>query len=443
MNTVNETHDPRLKSWLTSANVNNCDFPIQNLPYVSFRRKGSAELPRLGVGIGDSILDLSVCQSAGLLTSDTGLAGEACKFPTLNPLMSLGFSYWSALRLRISHLLSSENMELKDQGELRKAAIMPISQAELFLAVEIGDYTDFYSSIHHALCVGAMFRPDSPLLENYKYVPVGYHGRASSVVPSDTLIRRPAGQIKERGENLPRYEVTKCLDFELEMGAYVGTANDLGQPIPIERAAEHIFGYSILNDWSARDIQRWEYQPLGPFLAKSFATSISPWIVSSEALAPYRTHVFEREEKDPKPLPYLFSKTDQTSGAIDIKLEAYIVSKNMREQSIEPFKLGESNFKDLYWTMAQLLTHHSSNGCNMMAGDLLGSGTISGNEKHSKGCLLEITMNGQNPLDLPGGEKRTFLEDGDEIIMKGFCEKHGYARIGMGECRGRIISAHS
>jgi len=443
MKTVNETHDPRLKSWISSANVHNCDFPIQNLPYVSFRRKGSVELPRLGVGIGDSILDLSVCQSAGLLTSDTGIAGEACQFPTLNPLMSLGFSYWSALRLRISRLLSSENAELKDKSEVRKAAIMPISQAELFLAVEIGDYTDFYSSIHHASCVGSMFRPDSPLLDNYKYVPVGYHGRASSVVPSDTPIRRPAGQIKEDGEKVPRYEITKCLDFELEMGAYVGSSNDLGQPIPIERAAEHIFGYSILNDWSARDIQRWEYQPLGPFLAKSFATSISPWIVSSEALAPYRTNAFSRDEGDPKPLPYLFSEIDQSLGGIDIKLEVYIVSKSMREQLIEPYKLGESNFKDLYWTMPQLLTHHSSNGCNMMAGDLLGSGTISGKETHTKGCLLELTMNGQDPLDLPGGEKRTFLEDGDEIIMKGFCTKDGYARIGMGECRGRVVSAHS
>jgi fumarylacetoacetase len=302
----------------------------------------------------------------------------------------------------------------------------------------IGDYTDFYSSIHHASNVGRLFRPGNPLLPNYKYVPIGYHGRASSIVVSGTPVGRPSGQSKEPAAEAPVFGPTRSLDYELEVGFFAGPGNALGQPIPIADAEQHIFGLCLLNDWSARDMQSWEYQPLGPFLAKSFATTISPWIVTMEALAPFRVPAFQRPDGDPEPLPYLSAAEDRERGGIDLTLEVYIASRQMREAALQPMRLSRGNLRNLYWTLAQLLTHHSSNGCNLRPGDLLATGTVSGPSREERGCLLELTQRGAEPIRLPNGEIRKFLEDGDEVILRGYCERDGFARIGLGECRGTI-----
>ena len=307
----------------------------------------------------------------------------------------------------------------------------------------IGDYTDFYASIYHATNVGSMFRPDNPLLPNYQWVPIGYHGRSSSILASGSDIRRPAGQIHDGQSARPSFVPSRRLDYELEVGFFVGQGNNLGHPIPIEDAGKHIFGLCLVNDWSARDIQRWEYQPLGPFLSKSFATSISPWIVTTEALEPYRTTAFKRPESDPEPLPYLFSRGDVERGGFDLCLEVFLSSRRMREEGIEPVRLSRSNLKDLYWTAAQMVAHHTSNGCNLRIGDLLASGTVSGPGKESLGCLLELTRSGTQPVALPGGESRNFLQDGDEVVFRGYCERPGFARIGLGECRGIVLPALS
>lgn len=314
----------------------------------------------------------------------------------------------------------------------------------MLLPAAVGDYTDFYASIFHATNVGKVFRPDNPLLPNYKYIPIGYHGRASSLVATGTPVRRPFGQTRD-GEgnpgNAPKFGPTKALDYEVELGFFVGVGNLLGETIPIGEAEEHIFGICLVNDWSARDIQAWEYQPLGPFLGKSFATSLSPWVVTMEALAPFRTAAFARAEGDPAPLPYLFSQGDREQGGLDLWLEVSLLSVRMREAGMAPVVLGRSNFRDMYWTMAQMLTHHASNGCNLRAGDLLASGTVSGADQTARGCLLELTSRGKDPVTLPTGEQRKFLEDGDEIILRGFCERDGFRRIGLGTCRGTILPA--
>jgi fumarylacetoacetase len=322
----------------------------------------------------------------------------------------------------------------------------------MLLPVVVGDYTDFYASIFHATNVGRLFRPDNPLLPNYKYIPIGYHGRASSLVPSGTPIRRPSGQTRDVDadpgkalnqvpNNAPKFEPTKALDYELELGFFASGGNTLGETIPIGEAGEHIFGICLVNDWSARDIQAWEYPPLGPFLAKSFATSLSPWVVTMEALAPFRTAAFVRGQCDPAPMPYLFGESDQEQGGLDLWLEVSLLSVRMREGGIAPVVLGRSNFRDMYWTMAQMLTHHASNGCNLRAGDLLASGTVSGADKTARGCLLELTSRGKDPVTLPTGEQRKFLEDGDEVILRGFCEREGFRQIGLGSCRGTILPA--
>jgi fumarylacetoacetase len=310
----------------------------------------------------------------------------------------------------------------------------------MLLPVAVGDYTDFYASIFHATNVGKLFRPDNPLLPNYKYIPLGYHGRASSLVPSAAEIRRPCGQTRD-GDAPPKFAPTQSLDYELEVGFFVSSGSKLGEIIPIAEAEEHIFGICLLNDWSARDIQAWEYQPLGPFLGKSFATSLSPWFVTMEALAPFRTAAFARPEGDPTPLPYLLDQTDQNHGGLDLQLEVSLLSSRMREQGMAPVILGRSNFKDMYWTMAQMLAHHASNGCNLRAGDLLASGTVSGADKTACGSLLELTSRGKDPVTLPTGEQRKFLEDGDEVILRGFCEREGFRRIGLGSCTGVILPA--
>ncbi len=445
---INETHDPNLKSWVESANDPNSDFPIQNLPLCIHRSSRVLDIPSIGVPIGDQLLDLSALDAGGEDGSGIDLLGDVD--PTLGcwtddpglDLQVMPYGIASSIRKRVSELLRHDNPVLRDHPNVGRALI-PLSEAKLLMPVDnISDYTDFYCSIFHATNVGSMFRPDNPLLPNYKYVPIGYHGRASSIVISGTDIKRPHGQNHSDAEKPPVFIPCKNLDYEMELGFFVGQGNEFGSAIPIDKAEEHIFGMCLVNDWSARDIQAWEYQPLGPFLAKNFATTISPFVVTMEALAPFRTKAFERPDGDPEPLDYLNDAQNQKLGGLDINLEVYIQTEKMRNENIGPHLLSGSNTKDLYWTVGQMLTHHASNGCNLQTGDLIASGTVSGKEKSERGCLLELTWRGTEPLELPSGETRRFLEDGDEVIMKGFCEREGFRRIGFGECRGRIIPAN-
>ncbi len=436
---VNETHDKNLKSWIESANAPDTDFPIQNLPFclIEFQKKGEWNRFNIAVVIGDQFLDLDGCRKDGLF-DDLDKIKHWLNHAALNNLMEIEFSQRMVLRRRLIEILREDAK--KEVREIAEKHLIPFSQAKLTdLPVEIGDYTDFYCSIFHATNVGAMFRPDNPLLPNYKYIPIGYHGRASSIVVSGTDVKRPKGQNRTDEGKPPVYIPCKNLDYEMEVGFFVGKWNELGDTIPIESAEEHIFGLCLVNDWSARDIQAWEYQPLGPFLAKSFATTVSPFVVTMEALAPFRVPAFEREEGDPQPLDYLSGEQNQKFGGFDVKLEVYIQTPKMREENTEPFLLSRSNMKDLYWTIGQMLTHHASNGCNLQTGDLMATGTVSGQGKDERGCLLELTWRGKEPIQLPNGEERRFLEDGDEIIMKGFCEREGFRRIGFGECRGKIL----
>jgi fumarylacetoacetase len=433
---VNLTHDPGLTSWVDSAQ-GHPDFPIQNLPFGVFRRREGGDRARVGVAIGDQILDLPA--SAAAVGVPDGILARACAQSSLNELMSLGREHWSALRSRVSQLLAAESPVYHPQ--LGSRILVPMGEAELLLPAQIGDYTDFYASVHHATNVGSMFRPDNPLLPNYKWVPIGYHGRASSIVPSGTAIRRPHGQIKSPDAEQPVYAASRALDYESEMGCFVGPGNSLGNVVSLETAEDQVFGLCLVNDWSARDIQTWEYQPLGPFLAKSFATSVSPWVVTLEALQPFRVPAFERTAEDPPPLPYLASEQNRSAGGIDVQVEVALSSARMREAGIPPVRLSRSRFADLYWTVGQMLTHHTSNGCNLRPGDLFASGTISGPTPESRGCLLELTRRGAQPLRLPNEETRKFLEDGDEVILRAFCERDGSVRIGFGECRGVVLPA--
>ena len=433
---LDATHSPTLKSWLESANQPGADFPIQNLSFGVFTGPSNAP-SSIGVAIGDRILDLRRCAKAGLLSSLPPETVFACSAPGLNPLMALGREHWSPLRKRLSELLRSSSGHQAAVEPL----LVPMSESVVVKPATIHDYTDFYASIHHATNVGRLFRPDNPLLPNYKYVPIGYHGRASSIGVSGAAVHRPNGQMKDAAAEAPVFGPSRALDYELEVGFFTGPSNDLGQPIPIAEAESHIFGLCLLNDWSARDIQSWEYQPLGPFLAKSFATTISPWIVTIEALAPFRVPAFARPDGDPAPLPYLSLPEDRAQGGIDLTLEVHIASRQMREAGLPPLRLSRGNLRNLYWTLAQLLTHHASNGCNLRSGDLLASGTVSGPLPEERGCLLELTQRGADPIRLPTGEIRKFLEDGDEVILRGYCERDGFARIGFGECRGTITPA--
>jgi fumarylacetoacetase len=410
---LDRTHDPELKCWVESAEGS--DFPIQNLPYGIFRRRGTKEKPRGGVAIGDQIFDLAA------LGIDTG--------PNLNRLAASGRPAWKALRSGVSKFLSLGNYKKNLVKHL-----VPMKKAELFLPVAVGDYSDFFTGIHHATNMGRMFRPDSPLLPNYKWVPIGYHGRASSIVISGTPVRRPHGQLKL--DEKPVFAPSRRLDYEAELGFVVGPGNPLGKGISMRKALDHIFGVVLLNDWSARDIQGWEYQPLGPFLAKSFATTLSPWIVTMEALEPFRCPAFPRAPEDPRPLPYLFSEKDH---GYDITLEMHLKTHAMRV----PVRVSSSSFRDSYWTPAQMVAHQTSNGCNLQPGDLLGSGTISGATPGSAGSMMELSQAGKTPLELPGGEQRSFLEDGDEVIERGRCAREGYAPIGFGEASGRILPSGS
>ncbi|MCO7190283.1 MULTISPECIES: fumarylacetoacetase [unclassified Pseudoalteromonas] len=436
MSFINETHDINLKSWVASANQADTDFPIQNLPFASFRRKDSAEEFRGGVAIGNQVLDLAVVAAAGIFSGEAQDAVEAANAPKLNEFMGMGQNYWSALRLALSRALREDS---EHQGAL-EAALVAQSDVEYALPCHIGDYTDFYTSIYHATAVGSLFRPDNPLLPNYKWVPIGYHGRASSIDVSGQNFPRPKGQTKAPDADTPSFGPCKRLDYELELGIYLGKGNALGDSISIEDAESHVFGFCLFNDWSARDLQAWEYQPLGPFLAKNFASTVSPWIVTTEALAPYRTN-WHRNEQDPQPLDYLESAQNRESGAFDIQMDVLLETAKMREANAAPSKLSESSFKHSYWTVAQMVTHHTVNGCNFLPGDMLGSGTQSGPEHEEAGSLLELSRGGKETITLDNGEERKFLEDGDKVIMRGWCEANGFARIGFGSVEGTILPA--
>jgi fumarylacetoacetase len=437
---TNQTHDPHLRSWVETANDPQTDFPIQNLPFCVFSDDDVQEA-RGGVAIGDQIVDLAVCAEANLFTGRAADAVYVAAAGSLNDFMALEPQYISALRAELSALLSGDGRTHRGIP-LPKHLLRPMGGAYLHLPARIGDYTDFYASIHHATNVGSMFRPNNPLLPNYKYVPIGYHGRASSISLHDEILR-PNGQTKAPDAEAPTFGPCKQLDYEMEVGVFVGHGNALGESIPIEQASEHIFGLCLVNDWSARDIQSWEYQPLGPFLAKNFATTISPWIVTREALEPFRVPVYKRPDGDPAPLPHLYDANDQQMGGYDITLEVLLSSEAMRDENIPPMRVSCGNFQEMYWTVAQLITHHTSNGCDLRPGDLLASGTVSGSTPESRGCLLERTWRGSEPLTLPTGEQRRFLEDGDEVIMRGYCEREGAARIGFGECRGVVVGRQS
>jgi fumarylacetoacetase len=427
------------KSWVDSANDPAVGFPLQSLPYCSFALKTDGDKRvHLGVGIGTFILDLHDLCQAGLLASLSSETRTACVASQLNQLMRCGSEVVAALRQELVRLLSAQASPA--QQEAVAPMLVPAKSVRFFKPVAVQNFTDFYASIHHATNVGKLFRPDQPLLPNYKWIPIGYHGRASSLVISGTAIRRPYGQIKPHTQDSPIFAATMQLDYELEVAAYVGEGNSLGAPVSITNAESHIFGLSLLNDWSARDIQSWEYQPLGPFLGKSFATSISPWVVPMEALQPFRISSCSRPTGDPQPLAYLADSLNAQAG-IDMTLEVFLSTACMRADSLPPVRLSTGNLSNLYWTFAQMIAHHTSNGCNLVEGDLLASGTISGPHEGSEGSLLEIARRGASPLSLHNGEVRTFLEDGDEVILRGFCEKIGFPRISLGECRGTILSS--
>ncbi len=430
-----------MNSWVGSANHPETDFPIQNLPYVYFDRSGADGDGGIGVLIGDAVLDLTRCREDGLFASEElgDVAWTLQKGAAVSNLFDLDQETLSAFRRRLVALLRDDCDE--PTRKIVERNLISASDVRFDIPCEIGDYTDFYCSIFHATNVGTLFRPDNPLLPNYSWVPIGYHGRASSIVVSGTDVVRPRGQGRPDPEAPPVFGPSRRLDYEMEVGFYVGKGNDLGETIPIGNAEEHIFGLCLVNDWSARDVQGWEYQPLGPFLGKSFATSISPAVVTMEALAPFRVPAFERSEDQPGPLPYLSHDENEESGGIDIKLDVLISSQKMRNEGIGPHLVSRSNLKDLYWTIGQMLTHHASNGCNLQTGDLIATGTVSGKDKSERGCLLEMTFGGKEPIELPSGEERKFLEDFDEVILRGFCKRDGFRRIGFGECRGVVLPA--
>jgi fumarylacetoacetase len=434
-NHLDSTHDPARRSWVESANDPAGEFPIQNLPFGVLRRAGSSDPPHIGVAIGRSILDVAACVEAKLLDGISPLTAVGLCAPVLNELMSQGRASWSTARRAVSHLLHVETPALRDDAGLRGRCLIPAEDADLVMPVAIGDYTDFYASIHHATNVGSMFRPDNPLMPNYRHLPVGYHGRASSIVPSGTPVRRPCGQLKADDAEPPELGPSRLLDYELELGFFVGPGNPLGRPLAMAEARDHIFGLVIVNDWSARDIQKWEYQPLGPFNAKNFATTISPWVVTLDALEPHRVASPPRGRDDPPLLEYLRPTPDM---GYDITVEAYLSSPSMREGGMEPMLVSRGSFADMYWTIGQMLVHHTITGCNLRPGDLLASGTISGPSETSRGCLLERTRRGQSPISLPDGTERRLLADGDEVVLRAYCERGGAARIGFGECRGVI-----
>lgn len=420
---IDDTHDPALTSWVTSANQPASDFPIQNLPFGRFRPQGSQASLRIGVAIGDQVLDLA---AAGLISTDD-----------MNMLMASSVQERCQLRQAISAFLRAGNAVAKARN-----CIVAQANIEMGLPCRIGDYTDFYTSIHHATTVGKQFRPENPLLPNYKWIPIGYHGRASSIGVSGESFPRPNGQTKALDAEVPSVGPTRKLDYELEIGVFIGTPNERGEAVSMQEAESRVFGLVLFNDWTARDIQPWEYQPLGPFMSKNFASTVSPWMVTTEALAPFRS-AFVRPSSDPDPLPYLDSPTNREAGAFDIQLEVWLQTTKMREAGHAGDRLVTSNFKDAYWTVAQMVAHHTVNGCNLQSGDLFGTGTLSGPRPDQAGSLLELSQGGKKPIELSNGESRTFLEDGDSVVLRGYCEREGARRIGFGECRGTVLPARA
>ncbi len=440
MTPLNETHNPQLHSWVESANTDGCDFPIQNLPFGVFRVPGNPHHFHVGVAIGDQMVDLTAAHASGVF-DDAGplaqAAAQACCAPTLNMFMALGPAAWSALRLALSRALR----EGAPQQTALQVCLVPQANAEFAVPAHIGDYTDFYTSVHHATNIGKLLRPDNPLLPNYKWIPIGYHGRSSSIGISGQEVRRPVSQVMRPGATEPMLAPSARLDYELEVGIFIGPGNTLGSPVPMAQAEQHVFGMCLFNDWSARDVQGWEYQPLGPFLSKNFASTVSPWVVTMEALAPYR-QAWTRDAVDPQPLAYLDSPELRQSGAISIELEVFIQSEAMRSKGMAEHRLSHSNFRDAYWSVSQMVAHHTVNGCNLRPGDLLGSGTQSGTGEAEAGSLMELSKGGKQPVTLPSGEARTFLEDGDTVIFRGACTAPGAAHIGFGEVRGTLLPAH-
>ncbi|MET0924278.1 MAG: fumarylacetoacetase [Xanthobacteraceae bacterium] len=435
---IDDTHKPGRRSWVASAN-DHADFPIQNLPLGVFTPPSGTA--RGGVAIGDEILDLAAALEVGLFDGAAARAAQAAAGATLNPLFALGREARVALRQRVGEILDAEGRDRARIEGLRSRILHRAEDCRLGLPAEIGDYTDFFAGIHHATNAGKLFRPDNPLLPNYKYVPIGYHGRASSISASGAPVRRPSGQRKPASETVPSFGASRSLDYELELGVWIGPGNELGAPIGIAQAAQQIAGFCLLNDWSARDVQAWEAQPLGPFLGKSFLTTVSPWVVTPEALAPFRAAQAPRPADDPAPLPYLLDAADQAAGALDIGLEVFLATPGLQAKGLPPHQLSASNARHLYWTVAQLVAHHSCNGCNLRPGDLFGTGTISTPSDDGLGSLLEISAGGKRPVTLASGEARRFLEDGDTVIMQARCRREGYVGIGFGECRGTIAPA--
>ncbi len=438
LNTPNPTHNAHARSWVASANAEGCDFPIQNLPFAVFRRAGSNEAFRGGVAIGDQVIDMAQVAKTDCLDGLAHAAAQNCAKPALNDFFAMGPAAWSALRHGLFELL--EKAFYGPKVDALRACLIPQSEVEFTVPTQIGDYTDFYTSLDHAMNIGVMMRPDDPITSNFKWIPIAYHGRVSSIGVSGQKYRRPMGQAMAPGASAPVYAPCARLDYELELGIYIGQGNTQGEPIAIKDAEKHIFGICLLNDWSARDIQFWEMAPLGPFLGKNFCTTISPWIVTMEALAPYR-QAFIRPAGDPQPLAYLDDAANKAQGAIDISLEVLLESDKLRAEGKPPARLSGTSFKHQYWTIAQMVTHHTMGGCNLNSGDLLGSGTISGPGEGQAGAMIELAYGGTRPVPLGNGETRGFLHDGDAVILRGWCEKPGHARIGFGESKGTILPA--
>ena len=431
--TINRTHDAGVFSWIESANTSTTDFPIQNLPFGVLRERGQSGAARCGVAIGDLVLDISCV--ADVFSGAASVVAYACDYDSLNEVMSLDSGSLGMFRAQLFDLLARENVQNRARVS---RALIPMSEVELVMPVRVSGYTDFFASIHHATNAGRLFRPGQPLLPNYKFVPVGYNGRAASVQLGDCAVRRPRGQLRRSDTDVPTYAECECLDYEVELGFFVGRNSERNKPLVVGEAWDHVFGACLLNDWSARDIQAWEAQPLGPFLAKSFATSISPWVITSEALIPFRVPVAARPDGDPAPLPHLWDDEDQKNGALQIEIDALLSTERMRSQGLPPYRLSRSNASALYWTPSQMLAHHTSNGSSLSTGDLIGTGTISGEQDSARGSLLEITLGGKEPLGLPSGEMRCFLEDGDEVTLMGRCEKSGFRSIGFGACQAVV-----
>jgi len=439
MMTIDDTHDPSRRSWVASANEPDTDFPIQNLPFGVFRRREDGARARVGVAIGTMVLDVvDAAERSPEMFTGNAAALEACATESLNALMALGRRPVGVLRATIANALVLSNTVAAEE---MAQALIAMRDVELLLPAQVGDYTDFYASIHHATNVGSMFRPDNALLPNYKYVPIGYHGRASSLVPSGTSVRRPVGQRKGPTDAEPVVGPSRSFDYECEVGVFIGRGNALGETIPIDEAEAALFGLALVNDWSARDVQAWEYQPLGPFLAKNFATTVSPWVVTMDALAPFRAPAFARPVDDPAPLPYLHSADNEAAGGIAITLEVRLQTAAMRERGEGAVPVSRTSFTHMYWTLAQLVTHHAMGGCNLRPGDLLASGTVSGPTAGERGCMLELTWRGAEPITLPSGETRAFLEDGDLVELAAWCEAPGMRRIGFGTCAGLVLPA--